>query len=68
MMETLLLYTANRFGNISTMIITDLYINEFSYMSGCNLAILVPENHINKQSISPGLLSEIINEGSIVTE
>ncbi len=68
MMQALLLYTTNRFGNISTMIITDLWVKEYAYMSGCNLAILVPENHTNKQSISPGLLSQIINEGSIVTK
>jgi hypothetical protein len=66
MMQTLLIYTAFRYGNIGTKVITEQFVEEFPYMDGCNMALLVPDKHINRASITLGLLSPFINEGAVV--
>lgn len=66
MMQTLLIYTTVRYGSMLTQSITDRFKDDFPYMESCNMALIVPDKHINKESVSPGLLSTIVNEGGII--
>jgi len=66
MMQALLFYVALRYGSIGTAIITEQFVEEFPYMSGSDMCIVVPDKHIKRAAMSPGLLPPYINEGAIV--
>ncbi len=51
MIKSLLLYSVYRYGSISTRIITDMFVDEFPYMSGCNLAVLIPDDFFERQTL-----------------
>lgn len=66
MMKALVLYTILRYGTIATEIIAKQFEEDFSYMSSCNMGILVPDKYIKTASISRGLFPQYMNEGAII--
>ncbi len=66
MIPALLIYAAIRYGNIRTAIIRDQFVEEFPYMSGCNMGLILLDKHIKKAGLSPGLLPPYVNEGAII--
>lgn len=65
-MNTITMYIINRYGNNITSMIHDRFIDQFPYMESCNMALLIPETYINRKTIPIGLISPILNEGSII--
>ncbi len=66
MMNALLTYAAARYGSIGTAIIRDQFVEEFSYMSSCNMGLILLDKHSKRAGLSPGLLPPYINEGALV--
>ena len=64
----ILIYKTVRYGNMATAAIRDAYIKEYDYMVGCNMALMLPQNHINSKGISLGLLPPYPENGNIITE
>lgn len=63
MMHTLMIYSAYQYGTITAVLLAEKFKEEFPYMSGYGIAIMIPDKIINRESIAPGLLSPHINQG-----
>lgn len=67
-MNTLLVYAACMYTTRAVNTIVDAYVEDYPYMSGHGMALMLPEFHIKLAGVSPGLLSDVPNEGAIVRE
>lgn len=64
MSRTINAYTTIAYGLAIVGMLKEKFIEQYPYMEGENMAVLLPERFQNRKSIPPGLLFNSINEGT----
>jgi hypothetical protein len=68
MINILLLYVNYQYAIKVTDALVNKYVENYPYMSGYGVSVMLPDHHIERAGIAKGLLSDIPNHGSIITE
>ena len=67
-MNTLLVYAAYQYSMMAVNTIVEAYKEDYPYMSGYGLALMLPDFHEKRAGVAAGLLSDFSNEGAIIRE
>jgi len=67
-MNTLLIYAAWQYSMIASKMIVEAYKEDYPYMSGYGMALMLPDFHEKRVGVASGLLSNFSNEGAIIRE
>jgi hypothetical protein len=67
-MNTLLSYANYQYSVQAIETIIDVYVDNYPYLSGYGVAVMLSDLHSKRVGVSPGLLSKVINEGYIRRE
>lgn len=68
MSNMLLGYVACEYGTQATINIVEAFQEQFPYLEGYDVSIMLPDKHINRAGVAAGLLPQISNNGAIITE
>ena len=68
MKQAIMLYSTYRYANIINAMLIDKFTEQFEYMISGNNGLILPEKYLKMEIPSKNLISNIKNEGGIITE